>query len=188
MPVPPSGIPANAIPNAIPRRARNQLVITSAVGIIVEAVMPMPSRMKITKNAAAELARQSATYATATIAAPAIITLRAPIRSINDPMNGLQSPAASGAVATRAENSARLHPKCFTTDRKNTPLAFIGPHIRNSVTKRTPTISHEPLSCAAMIHLAREMPLTGGDLARSNLLREQQLVAIGFLCTSPVQV
>jgi hypothetical protein len=60
MPVPPSGSPANTIPIASPRRSRNRLVTTTALGMMVDAVMPMPSTTKIARNAAAEFARLSA--------------------------------------------------------------------------------------------------------------------------------
>src|SRR6516162_1391640 len=88
------------------------------------------------------------------MAAPAIITGRAPIRSRSDPSSGLLSPAASGAAELNAENHARLHPKCFTTGRKNTPPAFTGPQIRNSVANRVPTISQRPLLSSVILHLA----------------------------------
>src|SRR6516162_3885289 len=88
------------------------------------------------------------------MAAPAIITGRAPIRSRSDPSTGLLSPAASGAAEPKAENHARLHPKCLTTGRKNTPPAFTGPQVRNSVANRVPTISQRSLLSSAMVHLA----------------------------------
>src|SRR5215831_5909818 len=50
-------------------------------------------------------------------------------------------PAASGALSPRADKSARLHPKCFTTGRKNTPLAFTGPQIKSIVVNRIATIA-----------------------------------------------
>src|SRR5215469_15381883 len=83
-----------------------------------------------------------------------IITGRAPILSSSDPSSGLLSPAASGAAALNAENHARLHPKWFTTGRKNTPPAFTGPQIRNSVANRVPTTSQRPLLSSAIVHLA----------------------------------
>ena len=110
--------------------------------------------MKISRNAAAEFARLRAIYPAPTIAAPAIITGRAPIRSRSLPSNGLLSPAASGAAAPKAENHPRLHPKCLTTGRKNTPPAFTGPQIKNSVANRVPTTSQRSLLSSAMIHLA----------------------------------
>src|SRR5262249_62303171 len=70
------------------------------------------------------------------IAAPTIMIRLAPKRSISHPIAGLLTPAASGAVDTNREKNARLHPKCFTTGRKNTLLAFMGPQIRNKVVKR----------------------------------------------------
>src|SRR6516225_2964541 len=88
------------------------------------------------------------------MAAPAIITGRAPILSSSDPNSGLLSPAASGAAELNAENHARLHPKCLTTGRKNTPPAFTGPQVRNSVANSVQTISQRPLLSSAMVHLA----------------------------------
>src|SRR5215471_17246859 len=62
-------------------------------------------------------------------------------------------PAASGALAPRADKSARLHPKCFTTGRKNTPLAFTGPQIRSIVVNRIATIAQGRIFGSVMLYL-----------------------------------
>src|SRR5215510_7736896 len=62
-------------------------------------------------------------------------------------------PAASGALAPRADKSARLHPKCFTTGRKNTPLAFTGPQMRSIVVNRIATSAQGRIFGSVMFYL-----------------------------------
>src|SRR5262249_30987182 len=77
-------------------------------------------------------------------------------------------PAASGALAPRADKSARLHPKCFTTGRKNTPLAFTGPQIRSIVVNRIATIAQGRIFGSVMFYL----PPTSGAACTSHCSAE----------------
>src|SRR5262249_14642602 len=78
------------------------------------------------------------------------------------------TPAASGALAPRADKSARLHPKCFTTGRKNTPLAFTGPQMRSIVVNRIATIAQGRVFGSVMFYL----PSTSGVACMSDCSAE----------------
>ncbi len=107
MTIPPTLVPANATPMAVPLREVNQFEMTREQGMAVEHTTPPPISAKTMYSCQSWEIRLPASRPIPTMAAPVAMTDLAPIRSISTPASGAASADPTDPISKASAKAPR---------------------------------------------------------------------------------